>query len=105
MSSHVQDQIVLVLRLFVADRTLELRLYAAFEFYVSVERVWSAVRIAAARTRVPARGVSNWSSGRLTAVDVRLRLAVLYFYRVDVLARTRTARRILNRCCFRRRLR
>lgn len=93
-----------MLRLLVADGTLELRLYAALEFDVSVQRVRPAVGIAATWTRIPRRGVPHRSSGPLAAVDFCLRLAVLYFDRVDVLARA-GARRVLDRRCFRRRLR
>lgn len=52
MSSHVQHQVVFVLRFLVADRTLELRLHTTLEPYVPVQRVWSAVRVAATRTEV-----------------------------------------------------
>jgi len=52
MSSHVQEEIVFVLRFLVTDRALELRLYAAFEFYVPVERVRSRIDITATRTGV-----------------------------------------------------
>uniref|UniRef100_A0A182NX04 Uncharacterized protein n=1 Tax=Anopheles dirus TaxID=7168 RepID=A0A182NX04_9DIPT len=52
MGAHVQHKVVLVLRFFVTNWTLELWLDAAFEADVPVETVWPSVRIAAPRTGV-----------------------------------------------------
>lgn len=72
---------MLVLGLLVADGTFELRLHAAFESHVPVERVRSRVGITATWTIVIAI-----TRGYLVAVDFRQRLAaVLDFLDGDVI--------------------
>lgn len=85
-----------MLRLFMADRTFELRFHAAFKSHVPVERVWSSVGIAATRTRVIAI-----TRGYLITVDFGQWLTVLDLLGGSVIAGT-NARRILSRGCSRR---
>lgn len=54
VGAHVQHKVMLVLRLFVANRTFELRLDATLEPDVAVEAVRPGVRVAAPRARVRA---------------------------------------------------
>jgi len=61
MGLHVQQQVVLVLGLLVAHRTLELRVDAALEPDVSAQAVKSRVRVAAPGAGVRRRRV--WSNG------------------------------------------
>lgn len=51
MRSHVQHQIVLVLRFLVANRTLEFRFNATFEALVPIEAVRPCIRVATSIAR------------------------------------------------------
>lgn len=80
MRAHVQHQIVLVLGLFVAHRTLELGLDATLEALVAIETVRPRVRVAASVARECAASDHAARLVLLVMVMLLVRMMVVQFH-------------------------